>query len=29
MSRIKESYKWLKENGLLDKDVLIPAGAIQ
>ncbi|TRZ55253.1 hypothetical protein D4Q76_00885 [archaeon] len=24
--KIKESYKWLKENGLLDKDVLIPAG---
>lgn len=26
MFKIKESYKWLKENGLFDKDVLIPAG---
>ncbi len=26
MKPIKESYKWLKENGLLDKEVLIPAG---
>ncbi len=26
MYGIKERYKWLKDNGLLDKDVLIPAG---